>query len=81
MKNFSEFVKANKEKIYSLARKNTQYNRNGDAVISRDDPWFYDDVWEYDYKELVARDSVSIRANCFSITASLVFSSSCTFTT
>ena len=56
MKNFSEFVKANKEKIYSLAKKNTEYNSNGDAVISHKDSWFYEDEWDEDYKELILRD-------------------------
>ena len=56
MKNFSEFVKANKETLYSLAKKNTKYNKNGCAVISRNDDWFDDDVWDKDAKELVARD-------------------------
>ncbi len=59
MKNFSEFVKANKTKLYSLARENTKYNENGDAVISRKNSWFYEDVWEDDYKELVAGDDNS----------------------
>lgn len=48
MKNFSDFVKANKEKIYALAQKNTKYNRHGDAVISRNDSWFYEDEWDAD---------------------------------
>lgn len=59
MKNFSEFVKTNKTKLYYLARENTKYNENGDAVIARDDSWFYEDVWEDDYKELVIRDDNS----------------------
>ena len=46
MKNFAEFIKAHKEKLYALAEKNTKRNANGDAVISRDDSWFYDDVWD-----------------------------------
>ena len=63
MKNFAEFVKANREKIYALAEKNTKYNEDGDAVISRDDPWFYDDVWDEDYKELIARENDSIESD------------------
>lgn len=59
MKNFSDFVKSNKTKLYALARENTKYNENGDAVISRDDSWFYEDVWDDDYKELVASDNNS----------------------
>lgn len=38
---------------------NTLRNDEGHAVISRDDPWFYEDVWDDDYKELVARDEHS----------------------
>lgn len=57
MKNFDEFIKAHKEKIYSLAEQNTKYNRNGDAVISRDDPWFYENVWDDDYKQLGSEQS------------------------
>ena len=56
MKNFEEFVRANKQIIFELAEKNTVRNKNGDAVISRDDPWFYEDEWDEYYKELIARD-------------------------
>ena len=56
MKNFREFVKTHKTQLYALARQNTKYNENGDAVISREDSWFYEDVWDEDYKELIARD-------------------------
>lgn len=43
VKNFAEFVRANKEKIYSQAEKNTKRNAQGHTVISRDDSWFYED--------------------------------------
>jgi len=56
MKNFSEFIKANKEAVYAQAEANTEYNAQGEAVISRDDPWFYEDDWDVFYKELTARD-------------------------
>lgn len=46
MKDFDKFVKANKAKIYSSARENTEYNSNGDAVISSYDSWFYEDEWD-----------------------------------
>ena len=59
MKDWSAFLKANREKINALAEKNTEYNEEGNAVISRDDPWFYDDVWDEDYKELIAFESDS----------------------
>lgn len=59
MKNFEEFVKANKKIIYEVAEKNTVRNKNGDAVISRADPWFYEDEWDEYYEELIARDGIS----------------------
>lgn len=62
MKDFAEFVKANREKIYARAEANTKYNSKGHAVISRDDPWFYEDEWDDYYKELVARDNSSERS-------------------
>lgn len=46
MKNFAEFVEKNRAKIYALAEKNTLRNQNGSTVISRDDPWFYEDEWD-----------------------------------
>ena len=57
IKNWSEFLAANREKIYALADKNTQRNSDGQTVISRDDPWFYDDVWDNDYQELIAHEN------------------------
>lgn len=50
MKDFDAFFKANKGKIMAYARANTKYNAEGQATISRDDPWFYDDVWESDFE-------------------------------
>lgn len=44
------------EKWREFVRQNTLKNQNGDAVISRNDSWFNDDVWDDDYKELLARD-------------------------
>lgn len=53
VKNFAEFLKVNKEKIYSHAEKNTPRNSNGDAVIFRDDPWFYEDEWDDYYQHRI----------------------------
>jgi len=44
--NFEEFFQKNKDKINKLAEMNTKRNDAGDAVISRDDPWFYEDEWD-----------------------------------
>ena len=43
MKDFEAFFQANKDKIDALAEANTKRNSAGQTVISRDDPWFYED--------------------------------------
>ena len=53
------FLNEGKKKWRDFIRQNTLRNKNGDAVISRDDPWFYDDVWDKDYEELKASDGHS----------------------
>ena len=62
MKDFAEFIKANKGKVYAHAEANTKRNSNGDAVISRSDPWFYEDEWDEYYKELTAHDNSTKRS-------------------
>ncbi len=62
MNDFSAFLKANKEKIYAHAEKNTKRNTNGDAVISRDDPWVYENEWDEYYKKLTAYDNSPARS-------------------
>lgn len=62
MKDFDNFVKANKAKLFALAESNTEYNEDGDAVISRNDPWFYEDEWDEYYKELTALDNSTARS-------------------
>lgn len=59
VKNFAEFVRANKEKIYSQAEKNTKRNAQGHTVISRDDSWFYEDEWNKYYNALVGKLTTS----------------------
>ena len=53
MKNsFSKILAANREKIYALAEKNSKPNSKGQATISRDDKWFYEDEWDVFFKVL-----------------------------
>lgn len=56
MKDFAAFIKANREKVYSSADKNTMRNDIGQTVISRDDSWTNEDEWDVYYKELTAYD-------------------------
>lgn len=46
MKDFEALFQANKDKIDALAEANTKRNSAGQTVISRDDPWFYEDEWD-----------------------------------
>ena len=54
MKDFSKFAELHREALFSVAEKNTKYNKDGRAVISKDDTWFNEDEWDEHYKELVA---------------------------
>ena len=47
-------MELNKDKIYEIARKNTVYNAEGHAVITKDDEWRDEPEWDAYYKELVA---------------------------
>ena len=47
-------LEADKKRWRDFITRNTERNKNGDAVISRNDPWFYEDEWDDYYKELTA---------------------------
>ena len=49
-------LEADKKRWRDFIIRNTERNKNGDAVISEKDPWFYEDEWDDYYKEPVARD-------------------------
>lgn len=46
MSKLSEFIQNNKEALYSFATQNTPRNENGQAVITKDDEWRDEDVWD-----------------------------------
>ena len=35
-----------KNKLFDIARKNTKYNKDGHAVIQKDDEWLYQNEWD-----------------------------------
>ena len=43
----------NRKEWHDFIKQNTKYNENGDAVISKDDEWFYEDVWDDDYEKIL----------------------------
>ena len=57
MKDFAKFLADNREAVRKHIRSRDAYNANGDATISRDDPWFYEDEWDEYSKELIAREN------------------------
>lgn len=40
---------------YDLARQNTKYNKNGEAVISREDEWVEEGEWDALFASLSKR--------------------------
>jgi hypothetical protein len=50
--NLKDFIKQNKEKIYKAAEENTVRNTKGQATISKDDPWFYENEWDKHFKRM-----------------------------
>lgn len=57
MTEFEAWYKENADKICAAAEANTKRNADGHTVISRSDPWFYEDEWDDDYKRLIAQDT------------------------
>ena len=49
-------LEADKKRWRDFIIRNTERNKNGDAVISEKDSWFYEDEWDDYYKELTADD-------------------------
>lgn len=56
MKNFAQFVDANKAKLFDVAKKKTEYDAAGRAVITCGDSWLDEDVWDEYYEELTANE-------------------------
>lgn len=54
MKDFEKFVVEHEDLMFAAAEKNTKRNKNGDAIIEEDDPWFKEDEWDDYYMELNA---------------------------
>ena len=59
MKDFDKFIALHKEKLFAVAEKNTRRNKDGRAVISKDDNWRNEDEWDNYYEELNAREENS----------------------
>ena len=51
MSKLSEYIKTNKELVYSFATKNTPVDKDGRAVITKDDVWRKETEWDKLFKE------------------------------
>jgi len=55
MSKLSEYIKNNKELVYSFATKNTPVNADGRAVITKDDIWRNEPEWDKLFKETAGK--------------------------
>lgn len=46
----------NMDRLYEIARKNTKYNSQGHAVISKDDEWIEETEWDEMFNKEVKKD-------------------------
>ena len=46
MNEFQQFVKYNKEQLYNFAESYTVYDSQGRAVLTKDDNWRIDYIWD-----------------------------------
>lgn len=74
MIDFEEIFQSNKDEILAIANSNTHLNKDGLATISRDDEWFYDDVWDEDIKRCrdAAADKRHIEGKVYTAASGLV---------
>ena len=61
---YEHFMKEHGASLFELAKRNTKHNKNGDAVISRDDEWCNpeEDCWDKLYEELEKKDAIATRS-------------------
>jgi len=55
MSKLSNYIKNNKELVYSFATKNTPVNKDGRAVITKDDVWRNEPEWDKIFKETAGK--------------------------
>ena len=54
MNPFQDFLCANREKAYRVAKENTHVNESGVVVITEEDPWRDEDEWDVVDREKAA---------------------------
>ena len=53
---FTAFMKEHHGKAHALARKNTKYNEDGQAILTEDDPWADEEEWDALYRKLLEQE-------------------------
>ena len=51
----SQYLKENREKVYSFAAENTSYNAGGSPVVRKDDEWRDETEWDELYESLAVK--------------------------
>lgn len=74
MIDFEDIFKNNRDEILAIANANTHINKDGLATISKNDEWFFDDVWDEDIKRWrdSATDKRSAKGNTHKAASSVV---------
>ena len=49
-------ISYDKEKLFEIAKHRTKYNDKGQAVITKEDSWRFEDEWDEFYEELSDTD-------------------------
>ena len=65
MKDFSKFAELHREALFSLAEKNTKYNKDERAVISKDDTWFNPVTSKWFYQQTSQESPASLSGGKF----------------
>ena len=56
MNPFQDFLRANREKAYRVAKENSPVNESGVVLITGDDPWRDEDEWDVVDREKAASE-------------------------
>ena len=59
MSNFDKFMEKHGDKLYAKAKKNTKYNAQGYAVISKNDEWIGETEWDELYNSITKNEVVT----------------------
>ena len=56
MNDFDQYLTENKQTAYDIAENNTVRNKDGRAVISKDDEWMQETEWDEFWKDISEKE-------------------------